>query len=97
MPGLLGDMSKSTSWPLGLFLVLKDIIKAADVGQDFDDELVALVEVLGGTSLGADARRGTGEGEGSRQQGSALGQEAYELRNGEDEVACRWKVGKVGS
>jgi hypothetical protein len=67
-------------------LVLDLVDQGTNVRQQLDGKIVTSLNELLGVLGGADTGRGTGENDGTSGQSGALGKEADELGDVEDEV-----------
>lgn len=72
--------------PSSPLLVLDLVDQGTNVRQQLDGKVVTSLDELLGVLSGADAGRSTGQDNGTRWQGGALGEEADELGDIEDQV-----------
>jgi hypothetical protein len=66
--------------------VLNLVDESSDVGEQLDGEFVAGLDELLGLLGSTDPGRGTGQNDGTGGQSGALGEEADQLRDAEDQV-----------
>lgn len=92
---LHGSQAHATANPTTLLLVLEDVDQSADVGQNLNLELIAVLQRDLGLAAKTDTRRGTGDDDGAGGQRRALGQEADDSGDAEDEVTGNINVSEL--